>query len=403
MTMRPRAGGTPEIIILAALLVIGWTGAFLYNVVLGYGDVQYLWLADSFLHGRLDIPGELLRATTVMDTVLRDGRYYWPLGPLPAVLFMPAVAAFGASWSVQGAGQVVFAACAFALAFALARREGFGRRDATWLATALCFGSVLVGVIDMGMPWHMADLLTAASMLAALVEWKGRDRPLVTGTFIALAIAARPQAAVAAGFFFLHGILRDGVGAKSLRRLARMAAPVALVVLALGAYDAARFGSPFDTGQRDHFLRPGAVAERRDAAVFDATRIPGNFFWYFLALPEVRDGLPVARPDGVSAVLLSPVFLWLAFARKRDPATIAAAAATALSLLMYLSYFGTGNRQFGPRYLTDALPLLYLVLLGVFKRRGLPASAKAVIAASVAANAYLFSVFASYYVFVALR
>ncbi|MEY4744927.1 MAG: hypothetical protein RL272_872, partial [Candidatus Parcubacteria bacterium] len=155
-----------------------------------------------------------------------------------------------------------------------------------------------------------------------------------------------------------------------------------------------------DTGQRDHYLIPGPVAERRNAAIFDVRRIPVNFAWYFLAMPEMRDGLPVVMPDGVSALLLSPVFLWLYFARRKDPAVMAAAAVTGASLLMYLSYFGTGSRQFGPRYLTDAMPLLYLLLLGVFREKGgLPAAAKGVIAASVLVNVALFHIFAAYHVF----
>ncbi|MEY4745386.1 MAG: hypothetical protein RL272_1331, partial [Candidatus Parcubacteria bacterium] len=250
MTGRIRKTDVPEIAVVAALLVLCGAGTWLYNVVLGYADVQYVWLADAFLRGRLDIPFELLQRTSFMDTVLRGGRYYWPLGPLPAVLFMPAVAVFGQQRLVQGVGQAAFAVCAFALAYALARRERFSWLDAAWLATAFCFGSIVIGVIDIGMPWHIANLLTVAGMLGALVEWKGCNRPVAVGAWLAFAVAARPQAAVVAVFFFLHDVIKAGFRPPAIRRLALMAAPLALMAALLGAYNAARFGSPFDTGQR---------------------------------------------------------------------------------------------------------------------------------------------------------
>lgn len=399
MTVRDTFSGFAEIAALLAVVLACAVSAWLYNVELGYSDVHYVWLADAFLKGRLDLPPELLRITSVMDTVLRDGKYYWPLGPLPAVIFMPAVAAFGRLALLQGLGQMAFAGLTFGAAFLLARREAFSRKDSLWLATAFCFGSIMIGVIDMGMPWHMANLLTVLFMLLALVERRGKDRPLVIGALLSLVVAARLQAIVVVGFFFLVDLLGRGRGREAIRRAMRMAAPVALMLALLGAYNAARFGSPVWTGQSDHYLAPGAVADRRAEGVFDLRRVPENFAWYFLAMPEMKDGLPVAHPDGLSVLLLSPAFLWIFRARRRDPAFIAAAVVTAASLLMYLSYFGTGSKQFGPRYLTDALPLWFPILLGVFRERGFAWPQKAVIAASAIANVLLFHVFALHHVF----
>lgn len=387
----------------ALLLLLGAqcaVGVWLYNGIVGFNDLQFLWLADAFVHGRLDIAPDILPITTAMDMVVRDGRYYWPLGPLPAVLMAPAVAVFGRIATVQWCAQILFAHVTFGLAWLLARRNGFGARDAAWLALAFCFGSIMIGVIDIGMPWHMGNLLTVLFLLAALVERAGESRPAVIGACLALALSARPQALPAVAAFFIADLLAKGIGTAARRRLAVMAAPIALVAVLLGAYNAARFGSPFSTGQEDHYLAPGTVADRREAGgVFSLANVPENFRWYFLALPERIDGLPVARPEGVSAILLSPIFLWLAFARGRDAWVRAALLATAVSLLMYLSYFGTGARQFGPRYLTDVLPLWFAALLPVFRRRGFGPLPKSVIAVSVFANVLLFHLFAATYVF----
>src|SRR5687768_10090100 len=115
--------------------------------IVGFGDPHYLWLADSFLRGRLDLSAEFVAVIGPMDTVLRDGRFYWPLGPLPALLFAPAVAAFGPDMMIESYAHAFLAAAAFGTAFALARRKGFGRTDSVWLAVAFGLGSVLIGLL----------------------------------------------------------------------------------------------------------------------------------------------------------------------------------------------------------------------------------------------------------------
>ena len=52
-------------------------------------EQQYVRLAESFLSGNLHLLVEL--PEHLHDTALYGGRYYWPLGPFPAVLLMPVV------------------------------------------------------------------------------------------------------------------------------------------------------------------------------------------------------------------------------------------------------------------------------------------------------------------------
>jgi hypothetical protein len=48
---------------------------------------HFALLATSFLQGRLDFIGPALN--NLSDMTPHKGRYYWPLGPLPAVVLMP--------------------------------------------------------------------------------------------------------------------------------------------------------------------------------------------------------------------------------------------------------------------------------------------------------------------------
>src|SRR5881296_3823134 len=57
-----------------------------------YGEQQFVYLAQSFLMGHL----HFVRAPPFLDdTSFYAGEHYWALGPLPAVLLMPAVVLFG--------------------------------------------------------------------------------------------------------------------------------------------------------------------------------------------------------------------------------------------------------------------------------------------------------------------
>src|SRR5262245_35796798 len=80
--------------------------AFFVVTLLGYGTVfavgelvadrrvqsqqtHYAWLADAFLHGRLDI--DQRTAPALSELVTESGKYYVVYPPGPAVLLMPIV------------------------------------------------------------------------------------------------------------------------------------------------------------------------------------------------------------------------------------------------------------------------------------------------------------------------
>ena len=72
----------------AALALLGLVVMF-GSLLLVRHEQQYVRLAESFLSGKLHLLVEL--PEHLHDTALYGGRYYWPLGPFPAVLLMPFV------------------------------------------------------------------------------------------------------------------------------------------------------------------------------------------------------------------------------------------------------------------------------------------------------------------------
>ncbi len=396
--MRPKQR---ELIAALTLVFLGVFFVVFLNGIMVSNHQHFAWLAESFVHGRLDIPAERLAKVGPMDIVKLNGRYYWPLEPLPAVAMIPLLPLVSLN-NIQFVAQLAVVALIAALAFRLARRRGFGETDSIWLAFALCFASVLSGVIFQNGPWFVGNAFAVLFILAALNESAGKDRPWLTGIFAGLTWLSRLTAGLGTIFFFVLELMRPLPWRARLRRLVFLALPVAAAVVLVALYNYLRFGSLFDTGHAHHWLQPGGREYLSVAAhgLFNLVNVPRNFYYYFLALPDlVRGWLPVVNPYGVSVFVLSPVFLLAFAAKKRTPEFVGAAVATIGCLVVFLTYFTTGFWQFGPRYLCDVLPYWYLLLLTVLPRRGLTLDHKVIIAVSAAANIILFGLFLAVHVF----
>ena len=88
--------------ILAALLL--YVGAYKITKAIGHTDgmaqTHFTYLADAFLRGHLDV--DAAKAPWLSELVPHHGKSYVVYPPMPAVLLMPWVAAFGAqfpSWA----------------------------------------------------------------------------------------------------------------------------------------------------------------------------------------------------------------------------------------------------------------------------------------------------------------
>lgn len=384
-----------ENFILGALVSCGVAWILIFNLAGISTHQHFAWLAESFWRGRLDIPAERILADSPIDISYRDGRYYWPLEPLPAVLMMPLVPWFGAD--AQLLLQITVALSLALLAYRLARLTGFTAPDAVWLSFLFCFGSVAIGVISLNAPWYVGNTVAALCLLAALVEQRSRDRTVVIGFFAGLAWISRLTAGLGTVYFFVCELLRPGSWRSKAGRLVRLAVPVAGGIALAALYNHLRFGSPFDTGHAGHYLRPDGPEARRLAeyGLFSLAHAGRNFYFYFLKLPELYRYLPAVSPYGVSIFLLAPVFILAGRSRVRHRVEfIAVAVATAGTLAVFLSYFTTGFWQFGPRYLMDILPYWFLLLLLALRSDGFGTRHKMMIAASAGLNMTLFVLFA---------
>jgi hypothetical protein len=324
-------------------------------------------LAERVLQGRLDDPSF---AGTV-DSVVRGGRYYLAVGPLQFVPYLPFVPFEALHGVARYLTSLVPGLVAAWLALPLARAYGARGRTAYWVAGFTALGTLLFFVSVTGNMYYLAHAESFLALTWFLLEWAGRRRPLVLGVAIAISFLARPTTILAAIPFGIALVWR---GRDRIRRATSFAVPVAAAIVAMGLYDAARFGSPFEGGYAISLLYERTLIARRALGVFSLAQVPENIRLAVLTFFGTKRSFPFLVPDphGLSMLLVSPGLLVALEAGFRQPLQRTLWAATALVAIPVFLYYGGGYIQYGFRYSLDFTPFLVaLVALGVRHRLGL--------------------------------
>jgi hypothetical protein len=104
--------------------------------------------------------------------------------------------------------------------------------------------------------------------------------------------------------------------------------------------------------------------------MFSVKYVPQNMATYFLKLPMKSREFPWIDPtiDGFSIFIATPALFLAMAADYRKRINILALSACVAVQALYLSYFSTGNEQFGARYPIDYLPFVTLLAADGSKR-----------------------------------
>jgi hypothetical protein len=356
------------------------------------------------LHGQLsfqDVHIPLLRYGAdglLLDTVLWDGRLYWPLGPLPAIVLMPFVALFGTSVPL-GFVSFGFTVLNFYLLYRIARWRSFAHGDSFWLATFFIFGSAYLGVAAHPTSWYFAHIVTVTSLLLAVHCFFStyRYRVFFAGACVALAVATRNTVILASLFFMFFLYTQHPTWKERLWQAVVFCAPIGLCGALLLGYNWGRFGSPWETGYALATVSPVYLPALQHG-LFSLAHIPGNLYIFLLKGPDavrevgnaflLRYPYITANPWGMGIFFTSPVLIYLFCAKWRDPIVKASALTSLLLFLSVVAYYGSGAQQFGYRYALDFYPFLFLLLCSAFAGK-LPFAAKLLIVVGVLFDLYL--------------
>jgi hypothetical protein len=364
-------------------------------------------LASAFLRGEvhLGVPParELLLAPDPFDPRLKpfwywdaalyQGRYYSYWGPVPA-LFLAGFAALTGAHGVPDripalAFSLLLTAVASALLPVLLRRLPSRPLLPAALGTAVvAFGNPMPFVMGHPYVYELAIVAAQAFLLAGVLfaalarDAAGRWRTacdLACASCFTLAVASRQSVAFAAAALWLLTCFswRERAWRLPIARALVFATPALLGMLLLGAYNQARFDSPFETGHRYQLGYPVTVGPEH---------VPANLYSYLLrpprrlerfpylvarwqGRPPFPSGLPVSdsyfyREPVAGLLYTSPFYAFAAIALlfwMREWGVRAAAILASLPFLIPILYFASTMR-----YLADVTPgLAVLSVLGL--------------------------------------
>jgi hypothetical protein len=369
----------------AVVVATGYVGATLVLAQASPPRVNpAMQVALALSHGRLSL--NLPAGTN--DTATVGGLTYQVISPLPILPYL-ALVPFPALW----AGSRWISGCAMGvvagwLCLPFARRYAGPGQAAYWLAALGAFGTLLFDQAVQGDFYYLAQVQAMLFSLVALIEWRAGRRPWLLGAAFGLAALARPTVLLAAIPFGLALVLPAG------RRKARTSlgylAPIGLAVGLTAIYDAARFGSPIETGYGISALGNPVLAEARAAGLFSVRHLGDNLRLLLVQGFGLRDRFPFLVPDpyGQSILLTSPALLIsLGAGLRRAEAALMWAAAALVTIPLLLYYGGGGWLTYGFRYFLDAVPFL-LALVGMALRRHFGRLEQALIVLSVVFVSY---------------
>ena len=341
----------------ALAFLVYWLSNRMFDATRG----DFFYLADAFLHGRVWLDVRL----GFQDVIVRDGHVYVPFAPFPAIALMPVVAVVGPVIADQWETGInaALAASTVALAWWFSGRAGVRSLvDRFFLVLLLGFSTQIWWVTTRGGVWHTGQLIATILTLACLIELWGSRRAWLIGLFAGAAFLTRAPLAFAIPFYAL---LLAGDRIWEPRRWPWRA----WIELAVGVlpslafffwYNAARFGSPLESGYGLALLPDWLEAQRR-LGLFSTSHIAMNIDYLFLKVPRQISSFPFFQPDGLgmSIFITSPGLLYAIRAPWRRSVTWWLALAALAVLIPTLLYYGGGWLQYGYRYALDSIPLVW--------------------------------------------
>ena len=426
------AAGSPTIVIVGLLIALGALVVYALSNPVHFNQYNHFaWQADAFLDGRAWIPfPQAGTDTTPPNDYFQDiyplfengeftGRVLLPFPPLPALVLLPFVAAWGLSIDQESIAIGIAAVGVLATWWMLGGlRITLGVRAVTTLIFAT--GTVWWWAASVGSTWYLAHLVAVIAALGAVgvalradrrgadedpwdepppdEPWWSLDRSQVlAGLLLGIAATARLPLVFGAPFLMLVG-----GGGSVARRTVSAAVGGVLPVAALLAYTWLTTGSVLHPGYDYQYQLEAngypTLGYHPDWSVEDIRYIPQNIAIMLgslpLVLPDIKPdtlgvypttvlcvdpgatrGLfdldcPIALPVdiGTSVLLSSPGLLLALFAIRRRPIarlTLGAGLTVLVIVVFNLAHFSQGWVQWGYRFSLDFIPfLLPLVALG---------------------------------------
>lgn len=344
---------------LKMLILLLFTFFFGMHLIIS-GHNEYVNQTAAWLNGKLDIP----MAQCGVDSVIKNGKCYWTLGPAPSVLLLPMVVLLGSKYYYsQNILNTVSIFLSFVFAYKIATKLKASKTKSVLLATTLIFASTYINVLTTPTGWAIAHSTTVLFSLLAIHEYLNKKRFFLIGLLVAVATATRITTGLGIIFFIYSEINSKSNFSKKIANVLKLTLPVGLTVLLLTGFNVARFGNVSESGYiylADNIYFPlleQYYSKPVHHNLFHISNIPKNFATYFLT--TIGRGVLGLN---INFFLVSLPFLYVFKTKISDKYVKEALTTSFLILIVLLSYYWPGADQLGPRYTLDLLPFLYIPL-----------------------------------------
>ena len=354
----------------AAIVVLTWVGIMMilnFDIFAHSPRDSYTLQALAWREGKLSLGQDY----PWLELAIYEGDYYVSFPSVPALVMWLLTFFFGENTPNTLVTGLYFLTTYFA-GYALARRFRKSA-DAMFFALFLTLGCNMLQFSLTGDVWNQAQLMCFMLTTLCALGLTG-ETPLEWGLglfCLALSVGCRPfQAAfVPPALWMLYKNISRAEPAPLGRTLARMlphlAAP-AIVALALGAYNYARFGNPLEFG---HNYLPEFTRDP-DQPQFGLQYVAGNIA-NLLRLPWFEENrLMFPMFNGFAFWMVNPIYVTVPVAcvvkavrRRWDATDTLLALAVILEIFLLLLHKTLGGWQFGARYLCDPIPMMMLLEL----------------------------------------
>jgi len=356
---------TPLLLLLAMIdrwitmhLHIG--GSFFGSTYYNTYTLQAMAWRSGSLHLPYDYPA--------LELAIFEGNYFVSFPPLPSLILYPLTFFFGAQTPDNLLIKIYTAVACFAIFFSL-KKIGYGKASAALFAFLFCFASSMLPMTLNGAVWYHAQVLAFMLMILA-IAFLMRDKPTYSLLFYALSVACRPFDAVyGLPLFFTYFVIKRRAQVSFTRMLRSLIPGIAAglsVAIAIGSYNYARFGNPFEFGH--NYLPEFSFQGGTQFSVSHVLNNLKTFLW----------GLPLEKGINgwqfkqfgysflIACPMLSLMLIWgvIDLIKKRmKPEKIVILLAFLLHLFSLLLHRTFGGYQLGARYTVDLIPYAFLYLL----------------------------------------
>lgn len=350
------------------IFVLGISVILTTNTSVQFGNQHFIYLAKSFLEGKLYFSD--VSSLGVEDMSLYDGKYYWSLGFIPAILMMPFVAIFGNQVQHSVVSLPLVLGTVYLL-YKISKSFLKTKSLVLLLPFSYVFSTAYIMVAIAPFSWYFSHVVATFFLILSIYLTILKNKPFLAGLFFSCAFLTRISLLFSLPFFILfpYFFLKE----KSLSQIIKFIIPVSLGALIFFTYNYLRFDNFFETGYRYQILFPQLVANRLEG-MWSIKHFASNLYLFFISSPivEFYPGSFVTRRIetnqlGMSFLFTSPILLYLSKADLKNKLNLISLSAVFLTCIFLFGSFGLGCRQYGYRFALDFQPFLYIMLCGVFK------------------------------------